>query len=61
MPDGNELMVKGTSCECRPPPGGTRGALRNLPPPPLVSSQAELIEKDKEKLRSARARAENPT
>ena len=52
MPDGNELMVEGTSCECRPPPGGTRGAQCNFPP--LVSSQAELIEKDKEKLRSAR-------
>ena len=57
MPDGNELMVEGTSCECRPPPGGTRGVQRNLPH--ALSSQAELIEKDKEKLRSARA--ENPT
>ena len=52
MPDGNELMVEGTSCE---------PAARSEISPPLVSSQAELIEKDKEKLRSARARAENPT
>ena len=56
MPDGNELMVEGTSCECRPPPGGTPGAQRNLAP--LVSSQAELIEKRQRKIAQ---RAENPT
>ena len=51
MPDGNKLMVEGSSCERRPSPGGTPGGQRN---PPLVSSQAELIEKNKEKLPSAR-------